>query len=205
MKKIYVIGDSISIHYGPFLEQYLKNIILYSRKDGEHEALLKLDNPQGANGGDSSMVLSFLNAISTRGGIDTDILLLNCGLHDIKKSPDTEQMQVPIEQYRINLKKIIDVVNAMNLDLVWIRTTPCDENIHNKNRIAFYRFLADCDAYNNAADKIMYAKNIPIIDLFTFTKKLGKDIYCDHVHFYEHVRMKQAAFIAGWLTSYTSL
>jgi predicted hydrocarbon binding protein len=40
---------------------------------------------------------------------------------------------------------------------------------------------------------------VPSIDLHAFTLNLGPDIYCDHVHFHEHICEKQAAFIAGWL------
>lgn len=39
--------------------------------------------------------------------------------------------------------------------------------------------------------------NISCIDIHNFTKKLGADIYSDHVHFKEEVRKLQAAFIAG--------
>ncbi|MDF3127913.1 hypothetical protein P0Y35_01760 [Kiritimatiellaeota bacterium B1221] len=44
--------------------------------------------------------------------------------------------------------------------------------------------------------------HIPIIDLNTFTRNLGDDIYCDHVHFLEAVRQQQAGYIAGWLSAY---
>ena len=41
-----------------------------------------------------------------------------------------------------------------------------------------------------------------MIDLYTFTRNLGPDLYCDHVHFHEHVREKQGAFVAGWVMGY---
>ncbi|HRR06077.1 MAG TPA: SGNH/GDSL hydrolase family protein, partial [Victivallales bacterium] len=107
--KVYVIGDSISIHYGPYLEKYLRGFMKYERKTGEAEALLNLDNPQGANGGDSARVLDFLRGMAASGGIDADILLLNCGLHDIKTNPSTGLKQVPIENYKANLREIIKV------------------------------------------------------------------------------------------------
>ena len=202
--KIYVLGDSISIHYGPYLEAYLDGVLEYSRKEGEEEALLNLDNPQGANGGDSSVVLSFLTSKAESRGLDADVLLLNCGLHDIRTDPDTGARQVSIDNYRENLKAIVRVVDGMELKLVWIRTTPCDEIVHNREGMAFHRFSADCDEYNQVADEIMSSSGVPAIDLHTFTLNLGGDIYCDHVHFHEHVREKQAAFIAGWLTAFGS-
>ena len=197
--KVYVIGDSISIHYGPYLEKYLRGFMKYERKTGEAEALLNLDNPQGANGGDSARVLDFLRGMAASGGIDADILLLNCGLHDIKTNPTTGLKQVPIENYKANLREIIKVVLQMKIKMIWIRTTPCDEKKHNNSNMKFYRFSADCQQYNHVADEIMAEFDIKSIDLYNFTLNLGPDLYCDHVHFHEHIREKQAAFIAGWL------
>lgn len=199
MKKLYIIGDSISIQYGPYLQRAVEGVMAYARKEGETEALLNLDNPQGANGGDSSMVLAFLQGLQRHDGVDADLLLLNCGLHDIKTNPQTGQRQVPIDQYVANLRAIVDLVATMGPTLVWVRTTPCDERVHNQPHMTFHRFAADAAAYNAVADAIMTAAGVPMIDLYTFTRNLGPDLYCDHVHFHEAVRAQQAAFIAGWL------
>lgn len=201
--KVYVIGDSISLQYGPYLQRYLKGIMGCVRKEGEEEALLNLDCPQGANGGDSSMVLSFLKGKVRAGGIDADLLLVNCGLHDIKTDPSSGTKQVPLGQYQRNLRSILETVAAMRPRFIWLRTTPCDETVHNRAGMPFYRFSADCTEYNRAADHIMREAGIPSIDLHTFTLNLGADLYCDHVHFHEHVREKQAALIAGWLAAFT--
>ena len=203
MMKIYIVGDSISIQYGPYLRAYLAGPMEYSRKEGEEGALLNLDHPQGANGGDSGMVLAFLKSKAESGGIDADFLLVNCGLHDIKKDPHTGEKQVPIDAYAENLRAIVDIGTRMKPALIWIRTTPCDEAIHNRPGMAFHRFSADCDAYNGVADGIMAECDVPMIDLYGFTQRLGPDVYCDHVHFHDHVREKQAAFIAGWLMAFT--
>jgi lysophospholipase L1-like esterase len=202
--KIYVIGDSISIHYGPFLKQYLNGVMAYARKEGDAEAVLNLDKPQGANGGDSSMVLAFLKALLAAGGLDSDLLLVNCGLHDIKRHPATGRAQVAIADYEANLRAIVATAARMRPRLVWIRTTPCDEQVHNRPGLGFQRFAGDCDAYNAVADRAMGDAGISVIDLHTFTRNLGQGraLYCDHVHFHEHIREKQAAFIAGWLQGF---
>ena len=197
--KIFVIGDSISIQYGPYLKQYLSGAMDYSRKDGETEALLNLDNPQGANGGDSSMVLSFMRALAKSGGVDADVHLVNCGLHDIKRNPTTGKAQVPIDDYENNLRSLVPLAGDMRTTLVWIRTTPCDEKVHNRPGMSFHRFSDDVEKYNAVADRVMSEAGVPSIDLNTFTHNLGQDLYCDHVHFHEHIREKQGAFIAGWL------
>ena len=207
--KIYVLGDSISIHYGPFLDRFLQGIMEYSRKDEESlpnldppQGEINLDPPQRASGGDSSMVLRFLKAKTQFGGIAADLLLLNCGLHDIRTNPESGAKQISIGQYKENLRAIIDTVAGMKLELIWIRTTPCDEAVHNRGSVNFYRFPVDCKAYNYAADQIMAEAGVPSIDLYTFTLNLGPDLFCDHVHFHEHIREKQGAFIAGWLAAF---
>ena len=200
--KIYVIGDSISIQYGPYLKSYLNDKIEYSRKEGEEEALLDLDNPQGANGGDSRMVLSFLQAILKTNKIEGNHILLNCGLHDIKTDPTTKKQQISIEEYQKNLTTIVNLVESKKQKLIWIRTTPCDDKTHNSIDSKFHRYSKDCFNYNDVADKIMLQAKIPIIDLYSFTLKQGPDLYCDHVHFHEFIREKQGAFIAGWLEGY---
>ncbi|MBN1936754.1 MAG: SGNH/GDSL hydrolase family protein [Anaerolineae bacterium] len=203
--KIYVLGDSISIHYGPYLQAYLQGMIDYSRKEGEEEALLNLDQPQGANGGDSSMVLSFLQAKAASGGIDADLLLVNCGLHDIRTDPITGARQVEIDVYARNLRAIVQTAAEMKPELIWMRTTPCDERAHNREGMQFHRFATDCVAYNRVADQIMQEAGVPSIDLYTFTLNLGPDLYCDHIHFHDPIRQKQAAFIAGWLMAFRGI
>ena len=93
-QSLYVIGDSISMGYGPFLEKMIAESFTYRRKSGEEEALKNLDVPCGANGGDSSMVLEFLQALQTSQAFHTDVLLLNCGLHDIKSDKETGRPEV---------------------------------------------------------------------------------------------------------------
>lgn len=200
--KICVIGDSISYQYGPYLRVLLCGIIECSKIMGEEEALLKFDNPWRTESWDSLKVLRFLRSKFESGGIEADFILMNCGLHDIKTNPKTREREIPIERYRDNLSAIVQVAARMRVGLIWIKTTPCDEKIHNLEHINFYRFSSDVAIYNQAADQIMAEAGVPSIDLHAFTLNLGSDLYCDHVHFHEHIREKQAAFIAGWLTAF---
>jgi lysophospholipase L1-like esterase len=196
---IFVVGDSISMHYGPYLEKYLANQIHYARKSGESEALLNLDLPMGANGGDSARVLDYLQGLLKTKGLQANALLINCGLHDIKVDAKTGRHQVTIDQYRSNLQQVIAVAKQLKTELVWITTTPSDDATHNTSRTDFFRYKKDNDAYREVAKEVMTAAGTPIIDLFDFTTKLGDNVYCDHVHFIEPVRQQQAAFIAGWV------
>ena len=205
LPRIYVIGDSISLQYGPFLARAVEGVCEYSRKTGEAEALLNLDEPRGANGGDSAMVLEFLEALA-RGAEPPhhDVLLVNCGLHDLKADHHTGELQVPIEAYRENLPAIVGVGRRLARSFVWIRTTPVDDTLHARRGCNFSRVQEDVARYNRVADEIMAAQGVPSIDLAAFTSRLAADgpIFQDGVHFTPDTQARQGAYIAGWLSGW---
>jgi hypothetical protein len=191
---IHVIGDSISLHYGPYLKMMLTGVMTYSRKtapDGN------TDDTSAANGGDSSMVRDYLQALQPERPFDS--LLINCGLHDIKRDVTTHAVQVPLAQYEDNLHEILAQAQRLAARTIWVRTTPVIDERHNRLNTTFQRFEADAEAYNAVADHIMLEHGIAAIDLFTFTRNLGLEVYVDHVHFTTEVRAQQAAFITGHL------
>jgi hypothetical protein len=198
LRRIFVLGDSISVHYGPYLKRMLDGRFGYDRKRGLAQALEDLDRPVGANGGDSRQVLEFLRQQS-QGGIEYDILLLNCGLHDLRTDPQSGEKQVPIEEYGRNLRSILGLAQGMGVHTVWVRTTPIDDEQHNGRGVGFKRYERDVVRYNEVADTVMGEYGVPVVDLYAFTKDLGDDVYSDHAHFTEAVRALQAAFIAGHL------
>lgn len=205
LRKLFVLGDSISIQYGPHLEANLRGKWLYARKTGEAEAMLNLDVPEGANGGDSAMCLAFLRGLVAGDALDADVLLLNCGLHDIKSDPlNPTRKQVPIDAYRANLHGLIDAAQTRGTQVVWVRTTPAHEPTHNLPGMTFWRFNADVDAYNAAADEVMRERGVPTIDLHGFTTSLGplESLLHDGRHYHEPIQRLQAAYIAGWLDAW---
>ena len=203
----FFIGDSISIRYGPWLEGYLASRVSYARKTGLNDALKDLDVPQGANGGDSAMMLEYLLRNGDHGEIGAvDLLVVNCGLHDIKTNPESGTRQVEPDAYRSNLERILEVAQPLCPRFVWVSTTPCIDAIHNSRSTAFHRFRADVELYNQIATEVMSSHGVPVIDLFGLTvaleTDLGDGIYEDHVHFVPEVRRLQAAHIAGWVDAY---
>ena len=200
-KTLFVLGDSISIHYGPYLKKNLNKLFNYDRKREGKQTLEDLDNPVGANGGDSKMILQYLREQSAE-EFKHDILLLNCGLHDIKTCPKTNKKQVRIEEYVENLQEILTLLCEMGRNMVWINTTPVDDKQHNSKMKEFKRYNKDVVNYNKRADKLMRENKTPVIDLYSFTMNLGRDIYIDGAHFKDRIRKLQAAFIAGYLYTF---
>lgn len=195
-----MIGDSISIHYGPYLREMIKDKFTYDRKRGLEHALIDLDKPVGANAGDSSMVLEYLQEEHKLGSI-YDILIINCGMHDLRRDRESKMVQIEIDEYRRNLKSIVEISKKMANEVIWISLTPIIDEIHNARKAGVLRYSSDVEKYNEVSTLVMKDGNVKIIDLYNFTKNLGGDIYCDHVHFKDKVRRLQGAFIAGYLNS----
>lgn len=201
---VFVIGDSISMHYGPWLESFLGGAFSYGRKTGTSTDMENLDVPSGGNGGDSARVLRYLETNHVHGEIpNADFLLVNCGLHDLRVDPGTGQHQVEIATYRENLARIVQAGLQLSSQLIWVTTTPCNDTVHNTRNKEFHRYRSDLIVYNEVADEIMDHYGVSRVDLFAFTEfletQLGEAVYEDHVHFIPEIRRLQGAFIAGFL------
>lgn len=197
LKNLYVIADSISIHYEPYLRDFTSEYYNYDRKGNSLERTV---NSFDKIGGDSNMVLEYINKL-VNDGFHTDVLMLNCGLHDIKVDINSEKRQVSLEDYQKNLMKIAEICKKCSDKTVWVNTTPIDDEQHRKHSYSFQRYNSDVIMYNETADEIFINSGHNIIDLYTFSIKLGKELYCDHIHFDESIRELQGAFLAGFLIS----
>ena len=202
LPRLLVIGDSISVHYAPYLEAFLQDRFECVTKDGGAAALANLDVPLGTNWGDSARVLDRLRTTRLLDVCRADLALVNCGLHDVKRKAADGDCQVPLALYRENLEAVVEIFARSRTRMVWVATTPVEDERHRARMKDFARFDRDCVAYNAAAAQIMQAHDVHTIDLYGFTKSLGADVYGDHVHFVESVREKQAAFLAEWLAGW---
>lgn len=204
---LFVLGDSISLDYGPYLERIFAGRLSYRRKGYAWLGSETLDSAL-VNGGDSHSVRTFLQTESSQIGADCSILLLNCGLHDLRVDPRSGAHQVELEIYLHNLEQIVALASALSRRVVWVRTTPIADARHNRLNPEFQRYNADVVTYNAGADAIMQKSNIPSLDLYHFTLGLCEQpddleqLYRDHVHFTPFVSRLQAAYLAGWLEAF---
>ncbi len=200
IRGLFVIGDSISIYYGPYLREMIKDKFSYDRERGVEHALVDLDKPVGANAGDSSMVLEYLQEERDLGR-RYDILAISCGMHDLRRDRESNVVQIEIDKYKSNLEEIVKISKEISNEVIWISLTPIIDEIHNRRKAGVLRYSSDVEKYNEVSTSVMKDGKVKIIDLYNFTKNLGEDIYCDHVHFKDEVRRLQGAFIAGYLNS----
>ncbi len=143
LPNVLLIGDSISIGY-----------MLAARQQLSGEA--NVFRP-ATNCGPSSKGLESID--SWLGDRKWDVIHFNHGLHDLKYlGPNGENLaapgsagshqQVPIEQYKTNLKKIAKRLKKTGAAIVWCETTPVPDG--SKGRVP-----GDSKKYNDAAAEVM--------------------------------------------------
>ena len=169
MKKIILIGDSISMGYRGFVQCELHGLATCWGPD--------------ENGGDSRNVLAHLDDwVLSR---PADIIHLNCGLHDLKREFGATQTQVPLEEYESNVRLILQKIQEKSsARLIWATTTPVNEEKHHSLK-GFDRCEADVAAFNAAALGVATELGVVVNDLFAVVEQAGRDelLLEDGVHF----------------------
>lgn len=199
MITLHVIGDNVAIHYGPYLRQYISPWCRYSKKGYR---IGKIVNPEGPNGQDSMTVLTYVNNCISQHR-RWDVVLVNCGLWDIRNYQGV--YRTDIDKYATNLEIIFELLEHITERVIWVRTTPVRDELHNSIKREYQRFNSDVIRYNLVADKVAARRRISVIDLYNFSQSIEtEDMYCDHVHFSDGVRSLQGAFIAGQIVAYIS-
>jgi lysophospholipase L1-like esterase len=179
--KILVVGDSISIGYTPRLQVVLADVAEVVHNPG--------------NGGDSTNVRA--NIADWLGDARPDAVVLNCGLHDLKRERGTVHHQVSLDNYRANLEAIYDHLAAAHCRIFWVTTTPVIDSRHQSTK-PFDRYVADVIEYNGLARAIAGDHEVAIIDLYQVARDLGLEtaLDSDGVHFTDEAYAKLGDVVA---------
>lgn len=202
--KLFVLGDSISIGYGLFLEKMVAPQFEYSRKTGT-EPQLKGSTLWGEpNGKHSTDGRDYITLMTADSNWRPDVMLLNAGIHDLTTmDPVTQVKQIPLDLYIENLTAVLDTMARRKVQVFWVNTTPVNEAYCREQNIEVKHSSADVAAYNAAAAALMATKGVPVINLHSFTSSLGgTEVFTDMCHFTEPVQRLQAAYLAGYLAAW---
>jgi hypothetical protein len=185
LPSVLLIGDSISIGY-----------MLAARKELSGEA--NVWRPT-TNCGPSTKGLESLDA--WLGDRKWDVIHFNFGLHDLKylgpkgqnladpKAADSHQ-QVPIEQYKANLKRIAARLKKTGATVIWCETTPVPQG-------AKGRVVGDSARYNDAAtDAMAELGGIETDPLYDFAVKHADTQKEANVHYTPEGSAKLAGQVA---------
>jgi acyl-CoA thioesterase-1 len=148
LPRVLIIGDSISIGYTVPVRNLLKGKANVQRI------------PE--NGGPTTAGLASLKKWLASG--KWDVIHFNWGLHDLKIMPGGAR-QVPLEEYRKNLRELVHQLQATEATLIWATTTPVPKD---EARLAVKRHSDDVASYNTAALEIMEENHVRVDDLYRF-------------------------------------
>jgi lysophospholipase L1-like esterase/dienelactone hydrolase len=158
LPKVVLVGDSLRLVYAPVAARLLS---------GKADVI-----SVEANGGDSGNVLRNLEEWVIRN--KPDIVHLNAGLHDLKVSKQTRQYQVPVDQYKENLRSIERIIReGTTARLIFACTTPILDERHSGRGEEFDRFERDVRRYNETAFNSMKDLGVPVDDLHWIVEKGG--------------------------------
>ena len=160
LPKVVLVGDSIRLGYASRVAE---------RLSGKAVVISPAEN-----GGDSANVLAHLDERVLRQ--KPDVVHLNCGLHDLKRSKTDGHHQVALDRYAENLRRIVARIREeTDATLVFADTTPILDERHAKRGAGFDRTEADVRRYNATASRIMGELGVPVHDLHWVVEKEGPE------------------------------
>lgn len=175
MKHVFLIGDSIMFGAPPKSRGYGDAVRM--KLAGRASVAWQHENARF-----TLYTLRYLHEWAQQ--IDTekiDIVHWNNGLWDALHLFGDEAL-TPIEVYPLFLKRIYKRIRMVfpNAKVIFALSTPVEEDMANPD---FIRYNAEIEEYNRAAAACMAELGVPVNDLYSVGKPLGKEYRADWVHF----------------------
>jgi lysophospholipase L1-like esterase len=192
LRRLFVCGDSISVGYGPTLKVTLQNQINVTHRRDLPQVFPALVKPLRGYSGPARSLLEYTAAVLNSPEYRPDILLLNCGLHDVARGPAGKKA----EQYERDLEALFALVQGRHVTLVWVQTTP---------KAAGHRDNPEILEFNRISARVLGGRGVALIDLHAFTTALiaghgeANVIRPDGVHFTRFACEAQGRFSASEL------
>lgn len=174
MKKVILLGDSIKSWYASRVTELL---------EGKCEVLQMV----GDNGRFTYYSLRQLMELIQKHGEQIDLVHFNNGYWDMAIMPILNKPMMTTEEYKMGLRKIIELSRAAGAKLIFATTTPLpaiEKSQDNTGTGSTFVFEQDCvKIFNEAALEVMKEENVPVNDLYAVCKQ-DKNFYkCeDNLH-----------------------
>jgi len=184
LPNVLLIGDSISMSYTVGVREKLAGIAnVYRAPDNCRSTRQTLDE-----------IETYL------GQLQWDVIHFNWGVHDLthldvsgKAAPPPEgKPQVPLDQYRDNIRELLRRLRKTDARLIWASTTP----IGRKAEIKGFRRNSDVIAYNHVARELLKEENVRTNDLYSLVKPQAERWLTDGVHLTRHGQTALAKAVA---------
>ncbi len=172
LPRVVLIGDSIRMGYQAVVKKAL---------EGQARIWAPEDNCRY-----TAYTLEHLDEwISSR---RPDVVHLNVGLHDMYLMEETGEPRTSLEDYRKNLRKILErIAKETSATLILALTTPVHESWQevSKGYGRVVRRDSDVERYNRVATQLAKEFSLPVNDLYRVVSAVGKEelMTRDGVHF----------------------
>lgn len=176
LPRVLSVGDSISMNYEQEARKALQGVANYHRIE---------DNCWSTFRG--MTFISYWMGDYKKKGLHWDVIHFNSGLHDMKKKKLDGEYAVPLDVYKKNLRKEIEIMKQSGAKLIFCTTTPV-QNDSGSPRYAYRSKGAEKD-FNKAALEVL--KDYPEIQVNDLAKAIDESPVFDKwrkgrdVHFYK--------------------
>ena len=176
--RVLILGDSISIGYGPTVSYALADVAYVVRPTN------LVGGPENCSG--TTKGIQRIDQWLTIGGGNWDVIHFNFGLHDLKHvKPDGKNSNSPndppqadLAAYERNLREIVAKLKATGAKLIFATTTPYPAGV------TPFRDPESAAKYNAVAEQIMAENEIEVDDLYAFAAPQLEEIQMPvNVHF----------------------
>jgi len=175
LPRVLVVGDSISMNYHNAAKEALKGRANYHRIEDNCWSTFRC-----------VAFMAYWLGDYSRKGLRWDVIQFNSGLHDMKQKTLGGDYAVPVDVYKKNLRKQMEIMKKTGATLIWCSTTPV-QNDSGSARYAFRTKGAERD-FNQAAMEVM--REYPEIQINDLCKVVNESSVFDtwrkrkDVHFY---------------------
>ena len=172
MKKILLLGDSISIGYREFVKAAFSGVaeVVYPTENGRFAANL----------------LRRLYDYKTELQLSDEVSLVhwNAGLWDDLILPDGKH-QTPLAHYTENIDRICNTLKILfpNAKYIFATSTPVLEEIYPEKFAYYRRYNRDTQSYNEAARRVAVRHGCTIDDLYSVMANTPREYHSDPTHF----------------------
>lgn len=188
-KQILLIGDSIREGYCEYTKNELSDIadVYYPEE----------------NCRSSQYIITRLRFYITLCNPETvDLLLFNCGHWDVAHWSGTKYSLTSHKDYKKNIGLIVDIAKQLfpKAKIVFATTTPMNPDVKDNKDYTNPRTTKEIIKYNSIAKKVCKKLNLPIIDLFDFTKDFDASAYKDYCHYTDEKKEVMGKYVASEIT-----
>ncbi len=187
--RILIFGDSISWGAWDSEGGWVNRLKDYTDNQAISEQLDKYDTiyPLGISGDNSEDLLKrFEDEFKVRVDEDSNmVVVIAIGINDSQFDISTKENRVSVDNFRININKIIKVAKKATQQIVLIGLTPVDENLVNpmpwKSTHGYSN--KQIEKYHQVIKDLAKEKSIPLIDFYNdFYQRNFKKLLSDGLH-----------------------